>query len=343
MDITSGEIKEFPPGHYYTPETGFQSYRKVAAPLNKIQTVDKDKLTETTTKLREKLTEAVERRLMSDVPLGVLLSGGLDSSLTSAIANKYTEQQLKSFCVGMEGGSDLPAARKAAESIGTDHYEYIFTPEEVMEVLPEVIYYLESFEPSVVRTAIPTYFVSRLAAKEVKVVLSGSGSDEIFSGYSYYKDINNTEKLHEELLDSIRSLHNLNLMRLDRMTMAHSIEGRVPFLDLEFVEYAASISPQVKLHGRDQIEKWILRKAFTDYLPEDILWREKERFASGCGSQDLIKQKVEDEISDKEFARKKNLIDPPLRTKEELYYYRIFQRFYDSNQASSTVGRWVEA
>ena len=345
MDATTGEIKEFPPGHYYTPETGLQSYGEVNAPFAKIETGKEQNLNEITIELREKLEQAVRRRLMTDVPLGVLLSGGLDSSLTSAIANKYTDRKLKSFCVGMEGGSDLPAAQKVADHIGTDHYEYIYDTDEVLEILPKVIYYLESFEPSVVRTAIPTYFVARLASEHVKVVLSGSGSDEIFSGYSYYKTIDSKEKLHYKLLESINGLHNINLLRLDRMTMAHSLEGRVPFLDLDFVNYAASLPPELKIYGQGEVEKWILRKAFadTDYLPQEILWRDKEKFAEGCGSQNLIKNKVETEISDAELKKAQQQLPIQIRTKEELYYYRIFKRFYSTNKASNTVGRWVKA
>ncbi|KUK41235.1 MAG: Asparagine synthetase [Clostridia bacterium 62_21] len=337
-------VKEFPPGHYYTPETGFKAYRELKAPF-----VDMENWSEADTRqametLREKLEKAVVKRLMADVPLGVLLSGGLDSSLVAAIAKKHTgQEQLNSFCVGMEGGNDLPAAREVARYLGTIHHEYVFTKQEVLDVLPEVIYYLESFDPSLIRSAVPTYFVARLAAEHVKVILSGEGADELFSGYSYLKAIKNEEDLHRELLRSIKALHNINLQRLDRMTMAHSIEGRVPFLDLDLVTYAAALPPRLKLYGNGQVEKWILRKAFEGYLPDRILWRKKEQFAEGCASDNIIRTMVEEQISDAEFNRERYLISPPLRTKEELYYYRIFRQFFDSDSAVATVGRWATA
>ncbi len=338
------KVLEFPPGHYYTPETGIQPYRELKAPYTGIKNWNDNKMEEAMANIREKLEQAVVKRLMADVPLGVLLSGGLDSSLVSAISRRHTEdEQLNSFCVGMEGGTDLPAARTVADYLGTVHHEYVYTKEEVLDILPKVIYYLESFDPSLIRSAVPTYFVSRLAAQHVKVILSGEGADELFSGYSYLKEIKSEEKLHEELLRSIKALHNINLQRLDRMTMAHSIEGRVPFLDLDLVTYAAALPPEIKLYGEGQIEKWILRKAFDGYLPDEILWRDKKQFAEGCGSDRIIQEMVAEQISDREFHRDRNLISPPIRSKEELYYYRIFREFFDSDSAVSSVGRWATA
>jgi len=338
------DIHEFPPGHYYTPETGIKPFRELHAPFSSMKEWDDNDIEQAMATIREKFEQAVVKRLMADVPLGVLLSGGLDSSLVSAIARKHTsEEQLNSFCVGMEGGSDLPAARIVAGYLGTVHHEYVYTKEEVLKILPTVIYYLESFDPSLVRSAVPTYFVSRLAAQHVKVILSGEGSDELFSGYSYLKKINSEKDLHEELLRSIKALHNINLQRLDRMTMAHSIEGRVPFLDLDLVTYAAALPPELKLYGKRQIEKWILRKAFEGYLPDEIIWRDKEQFAEGCGSDRIIQEMVAEQISDREFNRDRHLISPPIRTKEELYYYRIFREFFDSDSAVSSVGRWATA
>jgi len=338
------EIYEFPPGHYYSLETGLKPYRELEAPFSDLTTWNERDVQKAMATIREKLEQAVVKRLMADVPLGVLLSGGLDSSLVSAIARKHTRQrQLNSFCVGMEGSRDLPAARTAANYLGTVHHEYVYTRREVLEILPEVIYYLESFDPSLVRSAVPTYFVARLAAKYVKVVLSGEGSDELFSGYSYLKKFKTQKGLHQELFRSIKALHNINLQRLDRMTMAHSIEGRVPFLDLDLVAYAAALPAELKLYGRNRIEKWILRKAFEGYLPDEILWRDKQQFAEGCGSDKIIQELVAKQISDEEFARDRHLVSPPLRSKEELYYYRIFREFFDSDRAVSCVGRWATA
>lgn len=337
-------IREFPPGHFYTPQTGIVPFRRLDVPCPSKEELGNITLEEACEQIRVKLERAVVKRLMADVPLGVLLSGGLDSSLVSALASMHTAQeQLNSFCVGMEGGSDLPAARKVAAYLGTRHHEYIYTRREVLEILPRVIYYLESFDPSLVRSAVPTYFVSKLAAKHVKVILSGEGSDELFAGYSYLKKIKNREELHRELLRSINALHNINLQRLDRMTMAHSIEGRVPFLDLDLVTYASALPPELKLYGSNRTEKWILRKAFAGYLPDEIIWRDKEQFAAGCGSDKIIQELVAEQISDREFNRDRHLVSPPLRTKEELYYYRIFREFFDSDEAVSSVGRWATA
>lgn len=341
IEITAN-ITEFPPGHYYTPETGIQPFRKLKTTycgIDQWYNEDTQRAMET---IRKKLEQAVIKRLMSDVPLGVLLSGGLDSSLVSAIAKKNSAGTLNSFCVGMEGGSDLPAARIVSRYLGTVHHEYIYSRQEVIEILPQIIYYLESFDPSLVRSAIPTYFVSRLAAKYVKVLLSGEGADELFSGYSYLKAITSKEDLHSELFRSVKALHNINLQRLDRMTMAHSIEGRVPFLDLEMVNYAISLPPELKL-WENRIEKWILRKAFEGYLPDEILWREKIQFAEGCGSDRIIQELVEEQISDREFSQNKHIIQPSIRSKEELYYYRIFRQFYNSDRVVSGVGRWATA
>ncbi len=338
------EVLEFPPGHYYTLETGIRPYRELDAPFSSIECWVEEDIEEAMANIRQKLEQAVVKRLMADVPLGVLLSGGLDSSLVSAIARKYTSgEQLNSFCVGMESGNDLPAARIVADYLGTVHHEYVYTRKEVLDVLPQVIYYLESFDPSLVRSAVPTYFVSRLAAEHVKVILSGEGADELFSGYSYLKGINSERELHKELLRSIKALHNINLQRLDRMTMAHSIEGRVPFLDIDLVTYASALPPELKLYGKEKTEKWILRKAFEGYLPDEILWRDKQQFAEGCGSDCIIQEVVSCQIPDREFNRDRHLLSPPARSKEELYYYRIFREYFDSDSAVSTVGRWVTA
>jgi len=340
----SGDVKEFPPGHFYTLETGVQPFHRLEVPYSLTEKYQDYPLEKILKGIRDRLERAVIKRLMSDVPLGVLLSGGLDSSLVSALARKHTGgQQLNSFVVGMEGGSDLLASRRVAEYLGTVHHQYIYTAEELLEALPRVIYFLESFDPSLVRSAIPTYFVCRLASQQVKVVLSGEGADELFSGYSYLKAIPSPEKLHRELVRSINALHNINLQRLDRMSMAFSIEGRVPFLDLGLVEYAASLPPNIKLYGDKQREKWILRKAFEGFLPDDILWRDKEQFAEGCGSDTLIQDLVANQISDAEFERDRMQLNPPARSKEELYYYRIFREFYQGDSTAASVGRWATA
>jgi len=250
LDGVVDNIQEFPAGHYYSSSKGLVQYYhlpKIAAWKNNVG--------EITQTLRKLLSEAVQKRWMSDVPLGCFLSGGVDSSLICAISKKYFKH-LDTFSVGLEGASiDLEYARKVADFLGTDHHEYIYTKDEVMEALPDVIYHLESFDPALVRSAIPCYFVSRLAHDYVKVILTGEGADEVFAGYHYIKRLKDVEGLQHETVRILNGLHNMNLQRVDRATMAHSIEGRVPFLDMNFVEYAMSISPNLKLAGKHVLER----------------------------------------------------------------------------------------
>jgi len=211
-----------------------------------------------------------------------------------------------------------------------------------VRVLPHVIYHLESFDPPLVRSAIPTYFVSRLASDYVKVILTGEGSDEVFAGYHYFKQIDEEETLHEESIRIISGLHNLNLQRVDRATMAHSIEGRVPFLDLDFVEYATAIDPKLKLADEERMEKWLLRKAFAGYLPDEVLWRSKAEFADGCGSARLIADFAQSEISDDELERQKRPSGHiQISSKEELYYFKLFHDFFSTQGLPQTIGRWI--
>ena len=329
-------IREFPAGHYYSSKTdGYTQYYRV--PSEAPEERDIESITAT---LREKLTRAVRKRLMSDVPLGVFLSGGIDSSIIAAVTRKHFDQ-LNSFSVGMENSPDLAYARMVADFLGTDHHEYVYSQDEMLAILPEVIYHLESYDPPLVRSAIPTYFVSRLASQHVKVILTGEGSDELFAGYRYFEEINKKETLHDESVRIISGLHNLNLQRVDRITMAHSLEGRVPFLDIDFVEYATSIDPRLKLSSDERPEKWLLRKAFSGYLPDEVLWRTKMEFADGCGSSGLIARYAEEMISDLEFeAERHPTPNIELTSKEELYYYRIFHGFFHTRGLHQTMGKW---
>jgi asparagine synthase (glutamine-hydrolysing) len=330
-----GSIQELPPGHYYSSKKGLVQYYHIPQVAN----YDKD-MDIIIAMLRQRLTEAVRKRLMSDVPLCVFLSGGIDSSIMAAIGRKYFDR-LNSFSVGIAGSTDLIYARKVADFLDTDHHELIYTLDDVLEVLPLVIYHLESFDPALVRSAISTYIVSRLAKDYVKVILTGEGSDEVFAGYHYFKEIDRKEALHKESIRILSGLHNLNPQRVDRATMAHSIEGRVPFLDIDFVEQALAIDPSLKLAGEERIEKWLLRKAFTGYLPEEVLWRTKMEFADGCGSAQLVGEFAENEISDAEFEEQKEVFkDVSILSKEELYYFKLFRGFFGTGGLHRVVGRW---
>ncbi len=332
-------IREFPPGHYYSSRAGAGLVQYYHIPRGTADGGggDEDAIT---AMIRQRLTEAVEKRLMSDVPLGVFLSGGIDSSILAAIARRYFDR-LDSFSVGVEESIDLKYARVVARFLGTDHHEFIYTRDDVVEALPQVIYHLESFDPALVRSAIPTYFVSRLAKEHVKVILTGEGADEAFAGYLYFKDIDRKEALQDESIRILSGLHNLNLQRVDRATMAHSIEGRVPFLDVDFLKHVIAIDPRLKLAGEGRMEKWLLRKAFAGYLPEEVLWRTKMEFADGSGSAQLVGDFAENEISDAEFEEQKEAFqDISLVSKEELYYLKLFQGFFGTDGVHRVVGRW---
>ncbi|MFC1978029.1 asparagine synthase B, partial [Chloroflexota bacterium] len=238
-------IKEFPAAHYYSSKKGLVQYYHMPEIEEWNSNVD-----EICRGLRDRLYRAIEKRWMADVPVGCFLSGGLDSSLISAVS-KQNFDHLDTFSVGLEGESqDLISARKVADFLGTTHHEYAYTRSEVLEVLPDVIYHLESFDPALIRSAIPCYFVSRLARDYVKVILTGEGADEVFAGYHYFKSFDDKNDVHNEALRILTGLHNMNLQRVDRATMAHSIEARVPFLDIGFVEYAMSINPELKQAGK---------------------------------------------------------------------------------------------
>lgn len=334
------DINEFPAGHYYHTEEGAVEYFDLEALDEHSSPSNEKDLEEMIELLRRTLEQAVQKLLMSDVPLGVFLSGGLDSSIIAALARPHFET-LHSFSVGMEGSKDRQYAQKVAEYLGTEHHDLVYTFDDMLQAIEAVIYHLESFEPSLVRSAIPTYFVSKLASDYVKVILSGEGSDELFSGYHYLKQFKNARLLNTELLKIVAGLHNINLQRVDRMTMAHSIEGRVPFLDVDFIKTALQIPPQFKLYGDEQVEKWILRKAFSDLLPEEVVWRTKQQFASGAGSADLLAEYAEQQISDSDFhSERQPFHHLTLQSKEELLYYRIFREYYDTEEAVMAVGRW---
>lgn len=329
-------VREFPPGAFFHSARGFSTFYTVPEILSR-QAPVKDYIQ----KIRETLEAAVVKRLMSDVPLGAFLSGGLDSSIIAALARKHMDR-LHTFSVGIEGSRDLEAARLVSSHLDTIHHEYILTEKEVRENLPEIIYYLESFDQDLVRSAIPCYFTSRLAADYVKVILTGEGADELFGGYSYYKDISDQGFLHRELRRSVASLHNINLQRVDRMTMAHAIEGRVPFLDLAMIRLGQLIPSEMKIMGSPPIEKWILRKAFEDFLPAEIVWREKEQFDEGSGTVDMLEGVLAGVMGKTEMQNYRcRFPETQLRSAEECHYHRILMDVFENPDfVFSNAGRW---
>ena len=338
MTSLKSVIQEFPPGTWYHSDIGFKSFYEVPDVSPQETSYD-----DHVKGLRKALEDSVVKRLMSDVPLGAFLSGGLDSSLIAAIARKNMNS-LHTFSVGIEGSRDIESAHIVSKHIDSIHHEYIMTAEEVIEELPEIIFYLESFDQDLVRSAIPCYFTSRLASNFVKAVLTGEGADELFGGYRYYKGIADEGILHSELRRSVNSLHNINLQRVDRMTMAHSIEGRVPFLDTGMIELGQIIPTKWKVFGNPPVEKWILRKSFEGFLPEEIIWREKQQFDEGSGTVDLLSKTMRTIMKPEQAETyRQEHTSVPLRSSEECYYHQIFSKvFPNAAYISKTVGRWSE-
>ena len=250
--------------------------------------------------------------MMGDVPVGVFLSGGLDSSLVAAIAARWAAREgtiLHTFAVGTDGSPDLLAARTVAEFLGTDHHEIDYRAAEALESLPNVVRAIESFDPGLVRSAVPNYMLARMTRQHVRVVLTGEGADELFAGYDYLREFTEPDALRVELERTVRSLHNLNLQRCDRVTMAHAVEARVPFLDREVIEWALRVPADAKLAGPGVPEKRLLREAFDGWLPDELLWREKAEFGDGSGARDVLSEAIEGDISDDEFEAERGAVD----------------------------------
>jgi asparagine synthase (glutamine-hydrolysing) len=341
------EVHEFPAGTYFTPEEGFVPYYQVP-PIEDHLLTDVE---ETCRLVREAFIRAVKKRLLADpeVPVGSFCSGGLDSSLVAAIAGEEIPH-LHTFVVGMEDengdvSDDVKAARIAARHIGSTHHELLFTEDEYYEALPKVIKKLESYDPSLVRCAVPCYFTCKLAADYVTVVLTGEGADELFTGYHYMKHFP-FDKLNMEARRLIGNVHNVNLQRADRMGMLFSLELRVPFFDVAMVDLSMKIPPALKIreHNGAKIEKWILRKAFegTGYLPDEILWRYKVQYTQGAGCESLGEQMAEKQMSDEEYERiKAENPQAIINSKEAAFYFKIFRKFHPQDSILGSIGIWT--
>ena len=361
-------IEEFPNGSYFysKDEKPTRWYKRAWEEFDAVKNVpcatksDGEIIDESIIqKVRDGLESAVKAQLMSDVPYGVLLSGGLDSTVIAAITQKYAKKrvetgsikdawwpQLHSFAVGLEGSPDLAAARKAAEYIGTVHHEIHFTIQEALDALEDVIYHIETYDITTIRASTPLYLLARaIKAMGIKMVLSGEGSDELFGGYLYFHKAPNEKEFHEELVRKMSKLHLYDCLRANKSLMAWGIEGRVPFLHKEFIDTAMSLNPKDKMNirlpdGKQRIEKWIVRKAFEDILPPDICWRQKEQFSDGVGYSwiDTLKEMTAQKVSDAEFAQREKRfpVNTP-KTKEEYYYREIYSRLFPSNSAALCV------
>ncbi|MFV0468690.1 MAG: asparagine synthase B [Dysgonomonas sp.] len=344
-------IKEFPAGHYFYSKDGEikQWYKRDWMEYDNV----KDNVSDID-KLRDGLEESVRRQLMSDVPYGVLLSGGLDSSIISAVAKKYAAKrveddnqseawwpQLHSFAVGLKDSPDLVAAKKVAEYIGTIHHEIHFTIEEALDSLSDVIYHIETYDVTTVRASTPMYLLARfIKSMGVKMVLSGEGADELFGGYLYFHKAPDAKAFHEETVRKLDKLHLYDCLRANKSLAAWGVEGRVPFLDKEFMDIAMRLNPKDKMCGNGKIEKHILRKAFEEYLPESVVWRQKEQFSDGVGYNwiDTLRETAEKKISDRQMeqAAERFPINPPM-SKEEYWYRTIFEEHFPSASAAQCV------
>tara|TARA_B110000014_G_C20095570_1_gene574202 strand:- start:78 stop:1742 length:1665 start_codon:yes stop_codon:yes gene_type:complete len=344
-------VSEFPPGHMLDSRVGkiepyykrnWQQYSAI-----------KDNTT-SKTKIREALEESVKSHLMTDVPYGVLLSGGLDSSLISAITQKFAARRIEendlseawwpkvhSFACGLEGSPDLVAAKTVADSIGTIHHSVIFTEQEGIDALKEVIYHLETYDVTTIRASTPMYLMARkIKAMGIKMVLSGEGADEIFGGYLYFHKAPDAQAFHEELNRKLDRLHKFDCLRANKSMSAWGIEARVPFLDKNFMDVAMRINPEDKMCGNGKMEKAILRASFEGYLPEEILWRQKEQFSDGVGYSwiDGLKAFVESQVTDQQLESAAHRFPINTPDSKEGYYYRcIFEEKYPLSSAADCV------
>lgn len=348
------DVAQFPPGHYYDSESGelVRYYIKAWRDYDATQGVEVSKQ-----ELREAFERAVHRQLMTDVPYGVLLSGGLDSSLVAACAARFARlrvedddreeawwPRLHSFAIGLEGSPDLAAAEIAAAALATVHHGFKYTFEEGLDALPEVIRHIETFDVTTIRASTPMYLLARrIKAMGVKMVLSGEGADEIFGGYLYFHKAPNAREFHEETVRKLDALYNYDCLRANKSMMAWGVEPRVPFLDVEFLDVAMRMDATAKMAGvagGGRIEKAVLREAFVGYLPDAILWRQKEQFSDGVGYGwiDGLKAHAEAHVGDREFAAAANCfpINPP-QTKEAYLYRRIFERQFPGAACAATV------
>jgi asparagine synthase (glutamine-hydrolysing) len=330
------QIKEFPPGHFFDSKIGkLQSYyQRDWQDFNAVKD-NPASLPE----LRSALENSVKSHLMSDVPYGVLLSGGLDSSLISAIAQQFAKRRvedndqseawwprLHSFAVGLAGSPDLVAAQTVADAIGTVHHTVEFTVQEGLDALRDVVYFLETYDVTTIRASTPMYLMARkIKAMGIKMVLSGEGSDEIFGGYLYFHKAPNAKEFHEETLRKIDRLHMFDCNRANKSMSAWGIEARVPFLDKTFMDVAMRLNPEAKMCGNGKMEKHILRQAFEGLLPDEILWRQKEQFSDGVGYSwiDSLKAHAEKEVSEQQMATASFRFPVNTPESKEAYYYRV--------------------
>jgi asparagine synthase (glutamine-hydrolysing) len=350
MDVCN-QVHEFPPGHYWCSGEAepVKWYRRDWFEYAAVEDAETD-----SEALRRSMEDAVVSHLMTDVPYGVLLSGGLDSSITAALAAKHAAMRIEeheeepawwprlhSFAVGLEGSPDLMAAQRAADHIGTVHHSFTFTIQEGLDALEEVIYHLETYDVTTIRAATPMFLMARkIRAMGIKMVLSGEGADEIFGGYLYFHKAPDAQAFHEETVRKLSRLHSYDCLRANKAMSAWGVEARVPFLDKEFLDTAMRINPADKMIRDGRIEKQILREAFSYLLPDDIAWRQKEQFSDGVGYGwiDAVKDFTEEQVSDAEMARAAGRFPFNTPDSKEAYWFRkVFEQHFPLASAAHTV------
>lgn len=344
-------VSEFPPGSYYS-STDSEPQRYYIRDWNDYAAVQGNSSSKE--ELKEALEAAVKRQLMTDVPYGVLLSGGLDSSITSAVAKRFAAMrieddekseawwpQLHSFAVGLEGAPDLKAAREVAEKIGTVHHEMTYTIQEGLDAIRDVIYHIETYDVTTIRASTPMFLMGRkIKAMGIKMVLSGEGADEIFGGYLYFHKAPNAQEFHEETVRKLLALNMFDCARANKSLAAWGVEGRVPFLDKEFIDVAMRLNPADKMCGNGKMEKHILRECFEHYLPDSIAWRQKEQFSDGVGYSwiDTLKEVAEAKITDQQMETASYRFPYNTPTTKEGYVYReIFEELFPLPSAAECV------
>jgi asparagine synthase (glutamine-hydrolysing) len=345
------QVHEFPPGHCWSSgqDAPVRWYRRDWEDFRNVENAETDR-----DALQKALEDAVVSHLMTDVPYGVLLSGGLDSSITAALAARHADMRveeheeapawwprLHSFAIGLEGSPDLLAAQRAADHIGTVHHGFTFTIQEGLDALEEVIYHLETYDVTTIRAATPMFLMARkIRAMGIKMVLSGEGADEIFGGYLYFHKAPHPQAFHEETVRKLSRLHSYDCLRANKAMSAWGVEARVPFLDKEFLDVAMSINPADKMITNDRIEKHMLREAFEHLLPEDIAWRQKEQFSDGVGYGwiDAVKDFTAEHVSDAEMARAAGRFPHNTPDSKEAYWFRsVFEQHFPLASAAQTV------
>jgi asparagine synthase (glutamine-hydrolysing) len=339
------DVNEFPAGHYMDGSGSFTSFASLPASPPEVNDPGVGTVVEN---IRDIIRRSFHSRIDFTLPTGSLLSGGIDSSVIACIASRaYKERfgddaRLKTFALGVGESGDIINARKVAEALDTEHHELIVGLQDLLDVLPQVIYHLESFDPSLVRSSIANYLISKFAADlGIEVLLSGEGGDEVFCGYTFFKKLA-PELLFENQIKCLGYLHSNASLRLDRMNACNSVKVVTPLISGELLNYSLSLPPEYKIkdNGKDKVEKWIFRKSFENDLPESVVWRLKQEFSQGSGSADVLPSHFEPIVSDEDLAAVQSEF-PIIRSKEECYYFNIFREHFSSSQAVNTVGQWV--